>query len=114
MALRVTSILRIRARVAVFGGFAGGDEAAILIAERQLAAGGGASGHLESGADRGAAAGDSAAAVAVERSEPDQGGNGASGEPAELGQQRHQAGGGTLLYASERAAAWQPQAALQS
>ena len=89
MVLRVTSNFRIRATVAVLAVL----PAAIVIAERRFAAGGGAGGHVESGGDRGAAAGDGAralapAAVVVERGEADQGGDGASVEPTELGQQR--------------------------
>src|SRR5262249_61497368 len=88
------------------GGFAGGDEAAVKMAEWRGAAGGGAGRQVEGGAHRSATAGARAgalvpAAVMVKRGEADQGGNGAPCQPAELGQQRDQGGGGRVLDTAE-------------
>src|SRR5438067_1347406 len=65
------------------GGFAGGDEAPVEIAERGFAAGGGPGGHVEGGAHGCASAGDGSrslrlAAVVIEGGKTDQGGDGAA------------------------------------
>jgi len=89
------------------GGFAGGDEAPVEIAERGFAAGGGPGGHVEGGAHGCASAGDGSrslqlAAVVIEGGQTDQGGDGAAGDATELGQQSEQGDGGDVLDALER------------
>src|SRR6266849_3959362 len=72
--------------------FSGGDEALVEVAEWGLAAGGGTGGHVESGSNRGAPAGDGSgsgefAAVVIEGGKADERGDGAARDPAEFGQQ---------------------------
>ena len=74
------------------GGFASGDQAPVEVAERRLAAGGGTGGHVECGPHWGTSAGDGScslplATVVIEGGKTDQGGDGAAGDAAELGQQ---------------------------
>ena len=66
------------------GGFAGGDQAPVEVAERRLAAGGGTGGHVECGAHWGTSAGDGScslqlATVVIEGGKTDQGGDGRGG-----------------------------------
>src|ERR1700693_2213186 len=75
----------------LFAGFAGGSEFLVVGSDERVFPAGDEGGHREAGADRGAAAGDGAAAaqhtaVTVDRGHPDQGGDLAAGETAEFGQ----------------------------
>src|ERR1700675_4347956 len=75
----------------LLAGFSGGSELGVIRSDDRVGPAGDQGRHAKTGAHRGAAAGDGTAtaqraAVAVDRRDPDQGGDLAASEPAELGQ----------------------------